>query len=97
MSKIKRAVSLYSYQDEYARGKMTLEDCFAKLDELGVEGAEIISDQMLPNSPFLTEETLAEWKRITEKYKAKPICNDIFINTKLYKNRFLTKKENLEL
>ncbi len=97
MSNIKRAVSLYSYQDEYARGKMTLEDCFAKLDDLGVEGVEIISDQMLPNSPFIADETLKNWKRITEKYKVKPICNDIFINTKLYKNRFLTKKENLEL
>lgn len=97
MSSIKRAVSLYSFQDEYARGKMTLEDCFKELAEQGVEGVEIISDQMLHNAPFVSNEEVAHFHDLVNKYNIKPVCNDIFINTKLYRNRLLTKKENLEL
>ncbi|WNS44000.1 TIM barrel protein [Paenibacillus sp. MMS20-IR301] len=97
MSSIKRAVSLYSYQDEYARGKMTLEDCIKELAATGVEGVEIISDQMLWGAPEVSEETLADWHRIITENGVKPVCNDIYINTVLYNNRKLTTKENLEL
>lgn len=97
MSTIKTAVSLYSYQDEFARGKMTLEDCLKELAQQGIEGVELISDQMLKNAPFVLEEDIAHWEELLEKYKLYPACNDIFINTKLYRNRILTQKENLQL
>lgn len=97
MSSIKNAVSLYSFQDEYARGKMTLEDCLKELSEQGVEGVEIISDQMLHNAPFVLNEDVEKWRHLLQKHDIVPVCNDIFINTKLYRNRLLTKKENLEL
>jgi len=38
---IKRSVSLYSFQDKYARKKMSLEDCLAKVKECGAEGVEL--------------------------------------------------------
>lgn len=97
MSTIKTAVSLYSYQDEFARGKMTLEDCLRELAQQGVEGVELISDQMLKNAPFVSDEDIAHWKGLLEKYNLFPSCNDIFLNTKLYRNRMLTPKENLQL
>lgn len=97
MSTIKTAVSLYSYQDEFARGKMTLEDCLRELAQQGVEGVELISDQMLKNAPFVSDEEVAHWKELLEKYNLFPSCNDIFLNTKLYRNRMLTPKENLQL
>ncbi|NLZ52224.1 MAG: sugar phosphate isomerase, partial [Thermoanaerobacteraceae bacterium] len=43
MSKIKRSISMYSLQDQYARGKMNLEDIFQYLNELNA-GMELISD-----------------------------------------------------
>ena len=92
MSNIKRAISFYSLQDQYARGKMNLEDIFKLLKELDA-GMEFISDQMIKNSPYPTEETLQEWDNLIEKYKVESVCNDIFINTCLYKNRTLTTKE----
>jgi sugar phosphate isomerase/epimerase len=97
LSTIKTAVSLYSYQDEFARGKMTLEDCLKELAQQGVEGVELISDQMLKNAPFVSDEEVANWKELINKYNIFPTCNDIFINTKLYRNRLLTQKENLQL
>ena len=35
MTRIKRGVSLYSYQHEYAHGTFTLEDCVAAAAEVG--------------------------------------------------------------
>lgn len=95
MSSIKRGVSLYSYQDEYVRGKMTLEGCLQELAEIGVEGVEIITDQMFHNTPETDEESITDWKRMVQQSGITPVCNDIFINTNLYHNRMLTQKENL--
>ena len=50
MSNIKRAISFYSLQDQYARGKMNLEDIFKLLKQLDA-GMEFISDQMINSIP----------------------------------------------
>ena len=82
MSQIKRAVSLYSLQDQYARKKMSLEDLFAFMKSIDA-GIEFISDQMLHGTPDVSEETLAEWDRLVEKYKPDLVCNDIFISYRI--------------
>lgn len=94
---IKTAVSLYSYQDEYVRGKMSLEDCLRELERNGVDGVEILPDQMMKKAPFVSDEEIARWHCMLDTYRIAPVCNDIFINTKLYNNRILTHDENLEL
>ncbi len=96
MSKIKRSISMYSLQDQYARGKMNLEGIFQYLKELDT-GLEFISDQMMKGTPEPAEESLAEWDRLVSIYKPTLVCNDIFINTCLYKNRTLTLKESADL
>ena len=93
MSKIKRAVSFYSLQDSYARGKMDLEASLKFLTDMGVEGVEILSDQMIHGAPKPSETTLSEWDSLVKKYPLDLVCNDIFINTCLYKNRTLTTRE----
>lgn len=93
---IKRSISMYSLQDEYVRGKMNLEDMFKELESLGAD-LEFITDQMMHNTPFPREETLKEWDRLISSYNVKPMCNDIFINTTLYKNRVLTDWEATDL
>ena len=97
MSRIKRCVSLYSLQDQYMTGKMNLEDLFQFLHENGVEGVEVLPDQMIHGAPNPTEETLAHWNSLCEKYQIEPVIADIFLNTNLYKNRELTVKECVEL
>lgn len=94
---IKTAVSLYSYQDEYVRGKMTLEDCIKELADHHVDGVEILPDQMLKKAPLVSDEDVKHFRNLLEKYNVAPVCNDIFINTKLYNNRILTHDENLAL
>lgn len=94
---IKRAVSLYSFQDEYCRKRMTMEDIFTELESLGVEGLELISDQMIKGTPFPKEAELQKWDNVVANHQVKLVCNDVFINTTLYNNRTLTTRESADL
>jgi len=93
---IKRSVSLYSLQDEYVYKRLTFEDMLKELESLGAD-LEFITDQMMRNTPFPRQESLDEWDRLMSQYNVKPICNDVFINMTLYKNRVLTNWEATEL
>lgn len=97
MSKIKTCVSLYSLQNEYMTKRMTLEDIFRFMKDNSVEGVEFLPDQMMHGAPNPSEETLAEWDRLCSEYNVKPVIADVFLNTNLYKNRELTKKECVDL
>lgn len=91
--RIKLGVTLYSLQDEYVWGRLNLEGCLAELHKLGAEGVELLGDQMIPNSPFSEQSFYDKWRGWLVKYQLLPVCDDIFINTTLYKNRRLTTKE----
>ena len=91
--RIKLGVTLYSLQDEYVWGKLSLEGCLAELQKMGAEGVELLGDQMIPNSPFPEEGFYDKWRGWLAKYQLIPVCDDIFINMTLYKNRRLTAKE----
>ncbi len=93
---VKRGVSLYSYQEEYHYNKLNLEDCIAVSSQMGIEGIEIIPDQMIHNSPFPTEDFYDKWHGMMKKYNVKPVCNDVFVNTTMYKNRRLSQRECAE-
>jgi sugar phosphate isomerase/epimerase len=90
---IKLGVTLYSFQDEYVWGRLSLEDCLAELQKMGAQGVELIGDQMVHNSPHPEESFYEQWCGWLRQYALEPVCDDIFINTTLYKNRRLTTKE----
>lgn len=94
---IKSAVSLYSLQYQYLTGKMDLEGILKYLKELDVDGIEILPDQMIPGAPEPSEETLANWDALMEKYPIGLACDDCFLNTNMFKNRELTKRECIAL
>lgn len=97
MSKIKQAVSLYSLQDEYLNKRMSLEDILFFIKDSGAEGIEILPDQMIRNAPHPSKETLEEWHGLIEKTGLTPVIADVFLNSNLYKNRTLTKRECIDL
>lgn len=94
---IKTCVSLYSLQDEYMNKRMTLQDIIEFLAANKVEGLEILPDQMIHNTPFPSEADMELWNSLMNTYHVKPVCSDVFLNTNLYKNRTLTKKECVDL
>lgn len=97
MSRIKVGVSLYSLQDQYLTKKMNLEDILHYVKECGAEGIEILPDQMLKGSPDLTDEQVADWNRMIGETGLQPVIADVFLNTNLYKNRTLTRRECIDL
>lgn len=97
MSRIKTCVSLYSLQDEYLNHRMDLEGCMRYARECGAEGVEILPDQMLKNTPEPSEEELAKWHNALKETGLTPVISDVFLNTNLYKNRTLTRRESIDL
>lgn len=97
MSQIKTAVSMYSLQDSYATHRLDLAGALDFIASTGAQGVELISDQMIPGTPFPTEETIRTWRTALDASGLVPVCNDIFINSTLYANRTLRVSEQVEL
>ena len=97
MTSIKRGVSLYSLQDAYGRGGLGLEGTIAAVEQMGTQGIEFLSDQMLTGAQKASENTLREWDAIIERHPLDLVSNDIFVNSTLYRNRTLTLEEQAEL
>lgn len=97
MARIKKAVSLYSLQNEYLNKRMDLGDIMRFVKEKGAEGIEILPDQMLKGAPNVSEDTVKQWKSLLDETGLAPVCADVFLNTNLYKNRTLTHRESIHL
>ena len=95
---IKRGVSLYSYQQTYYKGEFDLEGCVKAASMAGAEGIELIPEQMMIGTyPNPTDAEVAQWFDLMETYHTRPTCLDAFMDTRMYKNRFLTLKEQVQL
>lgn len=93
---IKLGVSLYSYQEEYFLGKVTLEGAIAKSAQMGALGIETIAEQMMPGFPHLSNEFYEMWHEWMAKYGTVPTAHDMFADTKLHKDRLLTNEELID-
>lgn len=94
---IQRGISIYSFQEKYYRGELSLEECLATTANLGARGFEMLSDQMLPGYPSITYNLSAEfldsWRGWLQKYALEPVAFDVYGETKLYKKRRVTNAE----
>lgn len=93
---IKRGVSLYSFQEEYFLRQMNLEEIIATSAKLGIQGIEIIGDQMIPDYPNVSEEFYEQWHDWMKKYNVTPTCLDMFLDWNIYKGRSMTFDEKVE-
>ena len=95
---IKRGVSFYSYQQAYYTGQKTLEQLIAATaNEIGATGIELIAEQMPAGAyPDPSDADIARWFDWMEKYKTEPICMDSFIDWMIYKDRILTRREQVD-
>lgn len=92
---IKRGVSFYSFQEEYFLRKMSLEDCVAAAANCGALGIELIPEQSIIGYPALTDEFVAQWNGWMTQYGTHMVATDLFIDTKIYPDRFLTVDEQV--
>ena len=94
---IKTCVSLYSLQDEYLNHRMDLAECMRYVKQCGAEGVEILPDQMIKGTPHPSEAELQKWHAAVAETGLKPVIADVFLNTNLYKNRTLTRRECIDM
>ncbi|NLK89444.1 MAG: AP endonuclease, partial [Clostridiaceae bacterium] len=95
---IKLGVSFYSYQQAYYTGRKNLEQLIdATANVVGARGVELIPEQMPVGSfPDPSEADVECWFAWMEKYQTEPTCMDSFIDWMLYKDRILTKREQVD-
>ena len=93
---IRRAVSLYSFQEEYFHRRMTVEQIIATCAELGVQGIEILGDQMIRGYPNIPGEFVKQWHSWMDKYGVEPACLDNFLDWNKYTGRVMTEDEQVE-
>lgn len=93
-----RSVSLYSYQELFFFHKIDLEGMIAEASKAGARGIELIAEQNVPREyKNPSPEFIENWKGWMEKYNVTPSCLDIFGDYKIYYNRDLTKREQIEM
>jgi hypothetical protein len=80
MAKIKRGVSLYSYQQTQFFKELDLEGQIKEVGTnlYGADGIEIINEQAIRKYPFPDEEFFYKWDEWMEKYQTKPVTYDAF-------------------
>lgn len=92
---VKRGVSLYSFQEEYFLRTLSVEDCIREAAAFGASGIELIPEQMVPGFPHLTDEFVDEWFSWMDTYGTTPVATDLFLDTKLHPDRWLTLEEQV--
>jgi sugar phosphate isomerase/epimerase len=94
--RIKRGVSLYSYQEETFLRTLDLEQAIAASASFGARGIEIIPEQTYDGFPNLTDEQVDHWFGLHETYGTTPTCYDMFIDLKRRPDRLMTVEEGVE-
>lgn len=95
-SKIKRGVSLYSFQEEMFLGRMTVEDCVSFAASIGANGIEILPEQNMPSFPNLSDAQVDEWKAMVARHGCHFTAYDMFLDTKRRKDRLMSDDEQVE-
>jgi hypothetical protein len=95
-SKIKRGISMYSFQEEMFLGQMSVEDVIAYGASIGAHGVEILPEQNMPTFPHITDAQIGEWHEMLARHGAHFTAYDMFLDTKRYKDRLMSDEEQVE-
>ncbi len=87
--KIKRGVSLYSFQNETYLGKMSLDQAIGHCAAFGARGIEVVGEQTFAGWPEcgMPEAAIADWPRLMQRHDTVPVCHDFMLDYKRYKDR----------
>jgi hypothetical protein len=86
-SKLRRGVSLYSYQEAFYTRAMTLEDCLREANSIGASAIELIPEEMVPDFPNPPEQWVSQFKGWMEKYRLEASTYTQFQDTVLIKGQ----------
>lgn len=95
-SKIKRGVSFYSYQEEYYKHEMNVEDCFAEVASMRATGVQLIAEEMVPNYPNPPNAWVDNWHMMIAKYQTQPTNIDTFVDIYMGGHRNMSLQESVD-
>jgi sugar phosphate isomerase/epimerase len=96
-SNIKLCTSLFSFALEWNSGRYSLEQLMKKVSELTLgPGIEIIGFQSLKGFPYISDATIADVKRLIDKYGFEPACLDANVDVGIRRDRLFTVDETIE-
>ncbi|MDN3496484.1 DUF6379 domain-containing protein [Planococcus sp. APC 4015] len=76
-------VSLYSFMGDYGT-VLDLETAMAGIADIGATGIEILGEGHIPNYPNPSDEWVADWFRLLEKYGLEPTNYGSWIDSRLH-------------
>lgn len=94
--KIKRGVSLYSYQQAMMLNGMKLEDMIEELSDIGAYGIEIMGQALVENYPYPSDRWISWWWELMDRFGTQPVCYTDFHDTWIQKSRPMSTSENLQ-
>lgn len=95
MTALKHSVTLFGFGFGYIRGEYTFDDIIKKVKNLGADGFEIVSPQMVSGHPNPSEEWISYFKDTCSKYEITPVCYSIYVDNGKHKGHFLTEAERI--
>ncbi|KAA9160689.1 TIM barrel protein [Amycolatopsis acidicola] len=95
-SAIGLGVSLYSYQEEYFTGAMSLEDCVAEVAAIGARGVQLLPEQMMPGYPDPPASWVDAWHALMERHGTRPTVMDTFVDVSLGGHRVMRRDEAVD-
>ena len=95
MGKIKRGVSLYSYQQAQFFKKLDLEGQIREIGTnlYGADGIEMLDEMSLRRYPNISEEFLAQWFGWMESYHTTPVTMDVFCDVLQFRDHVMSYSE----
>lgn len=95
MGKIKRGVSLYSYQQSQFFKELDLEGQIREVGTnlFGADGIELLDEQGLRKYPNPPEEFFTQWYGWMEKYHTTPVTMDVFCDVLQFRDHVMSYHE----
>lgn len=93
MDCMKHSITLFGFGMSYLAGTMTFEDILKKVKDIGADGIEVVAPQMISGHPNPTDNYIAWFKDMCQKYELDPVCYSIYVDSGKHKGRFLNENE----
>ncbi|UAJ11945.1 sugar phosphate isomerase/epimerase [Polymorphobacter megasporae] len=75
---------------------MSVEDAITFAASIGATGIEVLPEQNMPSFPNITDAEVAWWQETVAKHGCELSCYDMFLDTKVRKDRLMTDAEQVD-
>jgi sugar phosphate isomerase/epimerase len=96
MSDIQLGITFFSLAYPFAQHRLDMESCMALSRELGFDGIELVSPQMVRGYPTPDEDWCREFRHLTQRYGLQAFSYGSYVDMTRFPGRDLTEEEIFE-